>query len=126
MREFLRNAFAIESDKPVEPSPEDRAVLDRVVDEVVRRRMAAPALAFLEMSRPLNTIGSAAIHFLTPMASVLANPLTLKVFAEFLERRGSVECLCRLIEEAEARRSAACCEGAPADEGGSSEGDRKC
>jgi len=125
MREFLRNAFAVESDKPVDPSPEERAVLDRVVDEVVRRRMAAPALAFLEMSRPLNTIGSASIHFLTPIASVLANPLALKAFAEFLEKRGSIDCLCRMIEEAEGRRSAACCEG-PVDEVGPAGGDRKC
>jgi len=104
MREFLRNAFAVESDTPVEPTPAEREVLDRVVAEVVRRRMSEPALAFLEMSRPLNSIGSATIHFLTPIASVLANPLALRTVADFLEKRGSVDCLCRMIEEAEGGR----------------------
>lgn len=110
MREFLRNAFALDDGKPCEPSPDERAVLDRVVDEVVRRRLSAPALAFLEMSRPLNVVGAAAIHFFTPIAAVLANPLHLRRFADFLERRGSVDHLCRMIERAEAARRGACCE----------------
>lgn len=104
MREFLRHAFAVESDRPIDPTPEELAVLERVVDEVVRRRMVAPALGFLEMSRPLNGVGSAAIHFLTPVAAVLADPSALDTLARFLEKRGSIDCLCRMIEDAEAAR----------------------
>lgn len=117
MRDFLRNAFALDDGKPCEPSPEERAVLERLAAEVARRRLVGPAIAFLEMSRPLNSLGSAAIHFFTPLASVLADPVALKRFAEFLERRGSVDFLCRMLEAAESARAGACCEGAPAEDG---------
>lgn len=115
MKDFLRNAFALDDGKPCEPSPEERAVLERLAAEVARRRLVGPAIAFLEMSRPLNSLGSAAIHFFTPVASVLADPVALKRFAEFLERRGSVDVLCRMLETAESARAGACCEGAQAD-----------
>ena len=111
MREFLRNAFALDDGKPCEPSPEDLELLRKLAAEVARRRMSGPALAFLEMSRPLNSLGAAAIHFFTPLASTLANPVALKRFADFLDRRGSVEVLCREIETAEREHAAGCCEG---------------
>ncbi|MCE2885499.1 MAG: hypothetical protein LW806_11455 [Planctomycetaceae bacterium] len=110
MREFLRNAFALDDGKPCEPSPEQRAVLERVADEVARRRMTSTAIAFLEMSRPLHGVGAATIHFLTPIASCLANPLSLKHFAEFLEKRGSIDLLASMLEEAEKRIDRGCCE----------------
>jgi len=115
MRAFLRHAFALEDGTPCEPSPEDRALLETLATEIARRRMSGPALAFLEMSRPLNSLGAAAIHFFTPLASTLANPVALKRFAEFLEKRGSVDVLCRAIEEAERAHELThergCCEG---------------
>lgn len=113
MREFLRNAFALDDGRPCEPTDAQRAILERLVAEVVRRRMTGPAVAFLEMSRPMNALGSAAVHFFTPVASVLANPESMRHFAEFLEKRGSVDVLARMIESAEAARRAGCCEGAP-------------
>ncbi len=116
MKDFLRNAFALDDGKPCEPSPEQREVLERLAAEVARRRLAGPALAFLEMSRPLNGLGAAVIHFFSPLASTLANPVSLARFAEFLEKRGSVDYLCGLIERAEADRESGCCEGAPADD----------
>ena len=115
MREFLRKAFALDDGKPCEPTPAQRAVLERLAAEVARRRMSGPALAFLEMSRPLNALGAAVVQFFAPIATTLASPVALKEFAEFLERRGSVEVLCRLIEAAERERAKGCCEGAPTD-----------
>ncbi len=111
MREFLRNAFATDDGKPCEPAPEERELLERIAGELVRRKLTTPALAFLEMSRPLNGLGAAVIHFFSPMVSTLANPVALKRFAEFLEKRGSVEVLCRIIEQAERDAANGCCEG---------------
>lgn len=116
MKDFFRNAFALDDGKPCEPTPAQRAVIERVAGEVVRRRMAGPAIAFLEMSRPLNGLGAAVIQFFTPVAATLANPESLRDFAEFLEKRGSVDFLCRTLEESERTRAAGCCEGdAPKD-----------
>jgi len=116
VRDFLRNAFALDDGRTCEPTPGQREVLERLVAEVVRRRLSGPALAFLEMSRPLNALGAAAVQFFAPIASTLASPVALKEFAEFLERRGSVDVLCRLIESAERDYAKTCCEGAPTDE----------
>jgi hypothetical protein len=111
MRDFLRNAFALDDGKPCEPSPEERALLEKLAAEIARRRMTGPAVTFLEMSRPMNGLGAAAIHFFSPLASTLASPVALKRFAEFLEKRGSVDVLCGMLEAAERARDAACCEG---------------
>ena len=102
MKEFFRNAFALDDGKPCEPTDAQRAVLEKLAAEVARRRMTGPAIAFLEMSRPLNGLGAAVIQFFSPIASPLASPIALGDFAEFLEKRGSVDYLCRTLEAAEA------------------------
>jgi hypothetical protein len=58
----------------------------------------------LEMSRPLNYLGAQALHFFQPFGTVLIEPGSWETFANFLERRGSVEYLARLIEDVEAER----------------------
>jgi len=113
VKEFLRNAFALDDGKPCEPSPEQRAVLERLSAEIAKRRMTGPALAFLEMSRPLNGLGAAVVQFFTPIASILARPESLRDFAAFLEKRGSIDVLCGMLEAAETARTNGCCEGAP-------------
>ncbi len=97
----LRRAFALDDGSPCQPEPHQRIVLEKLADEIAKRELTGPALAFLEMSRPLNGVSSAALHFFTPIASVLASPVALKSFAEFLEKRGSVDYLCGMLEAAE-------------------------
>ena len=116
MKDFFRNAFALDDGKPCEPTPAQRAVLERLAGEVAKRRLTGPAIAFLEMSRPLNGLGAAVIQFFTPVAATLANPESLREFTEFLEKRGSVDYLCRMLEEAETARAGGCCEGSPGDD----------
>jgi len=111
MREFLRNAFALDDGKPCEPTPDERALLEKLAAEIARRGMTGPAITFLEMSRPMNSLGAAAIHFFTPLAATLASPVALKSFAEFLDKRGSVDVLCGMLEAAERERESGCCEG---------------
>lgn len=120
MKDFLRNAFALDDGKPCEPTPGQRAVLEKLVAEIAKRRMAGPAIAFLEMSRPLNGVGAAVIQFFTPLAATLADPVALRELGEFLEKRDSIGYLSRMLESAEAERSGGCCEGSPSDADASS------
>lgn len=97
--EWLKHAFAVEPPGPAEPDDEQRAVVERLCVEVVSRRLATPALAFLEMSRPLNYLGAQTLHFLGPIISAVMNGQEHRALAEFLECRGSIDYLCRRIEQ---------------------------
>ena len=102
----IRHAFAIEDAADFEPTPREAAAAEKVCREIVRRRMTVPAVMLLEMSRPLNYLGAQALHFFQPFGTVLIEPGAWETFANFLERRGSVEYLARLIEDAEAAEAA--------------------
>lgn len=97
MREWLRNAFAIERD--FSPTEEELQLAERLCREIVRREIVLPALTLLEMSRPLNSVGAQAIHFFTPMLSTIFDPQQCRRMAEFLDRRGSIDWLCQRLEE---------------------------
>jgi hypothetical protein len=99
--QWLRHAFAVDPPGPAEPTAAQHAIAERLVREIVRRRMSTPALLFLEACRPLNMLGAQALHFLQPLISAVADGDAPRHFAEFLERRGSVDWLCRRIEEIE-------------------------
>lgn len=101
--QWLKHAFAVESEKSMAPTDEQRAVVDMLCRQIVRRRLTTPALLFLEMSRPLNYLGAQAMHFFTPLVSAVADAAATEHFARFLERRGSIDFLCRRIEELESR-----------------------
>jgi hypothetical protein len=102
----LKHAFHVDPPGIAVPAPEEQELLMRVVDEVVRRGMAQPALLFLESLRPMNGVGAQAMHFLQPFASVIVKPQAYERIAAFLERRGSIEWICRAIEDADAARDA--------------------
>jgi hypothetical protein len=110
---WFRHAFALDPPGPAEPTEAERPIVDRVCLEVVRRHLTTPALFFLEMSRPLNSLAAAAIHFFTPLLSVLVTGDEHRRFAEFLDRRGSIEHLCRRIEQLECKAEAAEASGVP-------------
>ena len=95
----LRHAFAIDDPEDFEPTDRERELVRKICREVVRRRMTTPALMLLEMSRPLNSLGAQARHFFKPFGSVLVDPKAWEDFAAFVEKRGSVEFVCRSIED---------------------------
>ena len=97
--QWLKNAFAVDHG-PIDPTPDQAALVDRLAREVVRRGMTVPALAFLEMSQPLNYVTAQAIHFFTPMIGAVANTDAHRQFADLLEYRGSIEYICQAIERA--------------------------
>lgn len=95
--EWLHNAFAVDSSQdPLSES--QRRVLDTVACEVARRQLTAPALTFLEMSRPLNFVTAQGLHFLAPAISALTTSADHEVFANLLERRDSIDLLIARIE----------------------------
>ena len=93
----LRHAFAIEG--PLGPlTEEDRKLIVRLATAIVVRRMAGPAILFLESVRPLNYIGSQALVFLRPFVEPFFNPGDTKRVAEILERREGLRALVLAIE----------------------------
>jgi hypothetical protein len=78
---------------------EDRALLDKLADGIARRRLTTAALFFLESMKPLGFLGSQAMRFLQPIVQILwTSPETYERVARILERRGSIELLCRRLE----------------------------
>ena len=102
MLERLRHAFAVDPPGPVEPTPRQAELVDRLCREVVRRRLTTPALILLEMCRPLNFVTAQAIHFFDPLIRAVTDADGHREFAKFLENRGAIDCLARRIEEIEA------------------------
>jgi hypothetical protein len=96
---WFRQAFALDPPGPLAPTDEERAVVERLCRILVRRRMNAPALAFLEMSRPLNRVAAQALYFFQPVASLALTGDDYNRFARFLEKSGSIDYLCRRIED---------------------------
>lgn len=84
-------------------------LLDRIADAIVTRRMAAPAMLFLESMGPMNFLGSQALHFLAPLVECVFSSSELAQIARLLERRDSLQRLTALIEA-----KAAASKGAPA------------
>jgi len=101
----LRHAFALRS--PLGPlNQEDHALLSKLAGAIVRRRMAAPAILFLGSLRPLGYMGSQAMVFLRPFATLLFKPSDYERLAAILERREGMDALLNAIEAAcpESRR----------------------
>jgi hypothetical protein len=103
---WFRHAFALGPPGPAAPTEAEKPVVERVCVEIVRRHLTVPALGFLEMSRPLNGLAASAIHFFSPLLSAVLTGDGHRRFAEFLERRGSIEFLCRRVEELEREAAA--------------------
>ncbi|HUG93407.1 MAG TPA: hypothetical protein VML55_21390 [Planctomycetaceae bacterium] len=101
IKQKLSHAFAVEPPGAAEPTEPERAAVERVCREVVRRHLTTPALAFLQMSQPLNYLASQAMHFFLPIVSAVVDTEGARHFAEFLEHRGSIEYICRRLEALE-------------------------
>jgi hypothetical protein len=96
---WFRHAFALDPPGPLEPTVEEREVVERLCRILARRRMQTPAIAFLEMSRPLNRVAAQVLYFFHPVASLALTGDDYNRFARFLEKSGSIEYLCRRIED---------------------------
>lgn len=86
-----------------ELAPDELALLDEVADAVVRRRLAVPAMMFLETMAPMNVVGSSLLHVAAPIWRVVLPASRIETLARLLERRQAVPELVRRIDEREER-----------------------
>ena len=103
--EWLKHAFATDARGPAQPNEGQRLVIERVCREVVRRRLSAPALLTLEMSRPLNYVTAQLLHFFQPFLVILTDAAAYDQFTTFLEQRGSMDYIAERLEAIEAERT---------------------
>lgn len=90
-----------------EISEDDRALLAKLSDWLVERRLETPAVLFLESVRPLSFVGAQGMYFLEPFARAIFNVKDYERLARMLERRENLELLVRAIEDAADAREAA-------------------
>ena len=85
-------------------SPEDISeerrdeILGKFAQEVVDRRLTAPAILFLESMKPLSFIGSQIMVMANPFVQLLFNSKVYWEITVLLENRDNVEYLIREIE----------------------------
>jgi len=82
---------------------EQRAVLQKVADRLLERRLGAAAILFLESVKPLSFLTSQALVFLGPLLEPLLAMREYTVFTEALADRENVEWLIQRLEEGEER-----------------------
>ena len=103
LKSSFAHAFAVPSGK--EPfSEEELALLDKAAGFVVKKRMSAPAVLFLESLRPLSFIGSQAMVFLQPVVASFFSPLEYERLAQILERRESIGLFIERIQESQDKK----------------------
>jgi hypothetical protein len=95
---WLKHAFALSDGESAEPTASQREAIDRILQEVVRRRMTVPAVMLLETCRPLNYVGSQLLVFFSPLMKIALGTQAQDDFARFLERRGSIDYLLDRLE----------------------------
>lgn len=92
--------------EPLDPELAERvnALIQRVAGEVVRRRLATPALLVLETAKPLSFLGNQALVFMEPLVRAFLPAPDYDLFVKLLEDRSRVERLIEVIEEREEAR----------------------
>lgn len=95
---WLNHAFAISDGQPTEPTSSQQPAIDRILREVVKRRLTVPAAMILETCRPLNYVGSQLLVFFSPLMKIALGTQAQDEFARFLEQRGSIDYLLNRLE----------------------------
>lgn len=103
MRAQMRHAFAMP--EPLELTEDDRALLRRLAELVVRRRLSSPALMLLEIGRPVNYVASQFLQFLNPFATMVLKGKDYERFVHILEHRQGIQAMVDMIDEVESERT---------------------
>ena len=87
-------------DKPgQEERAEREALMDRFAAAVVERRMAAPAILFLESVKPVSFLGNQALVFFQPIVQSVFDFKNYDRIVALLEDRQNLDYILRKIEE---------------------------
>ena len=95
---WLKHAFALDDGSSGEPTEKQSEAIDRVLREIVRRRLEIPAGMLLESCRPLNYVAAQVLKFFSPMMQLVLDSTAQNEFAVFLENRKSVDYLLRRLD----------------------------
>ena len=79
-------------------------LIEEIAAEVVRRKLEAPAVLFLEMNRPLSFIGSQALIVATPLLGPIFGPEKMARYSKLLSNRQNIEKIISRIEDMSAKR----------------------
>jgi len=95
--------------RPVREDPEaltadERERIERFAEEIVRRRLGAAAIFFLEGLRPLNFVLSQGMVFFSPLVHLLMKGEAFDRAQELLEKRAALPAIVERIEQLEEER----------------------
>ena len=76
-----------------------RQFIDRFSKTIVDRRLATPAIFFLESMTPLNFVASQGLAFFTPIVQIFMKAGDMALLQELLESRQFIPDFIRTIEE---------------------------
>ncbi len=82
------------------------ALMAKIADGIVRRRLAVPAVLFLETCKPLNFVGSQVMMAFHPFVASFVKGDDYRKVALLMERDANVEELLQRIERLEASSKA--------------------
>jgi hypothetical protein len=90
-----------------DPQTDIHPLLKTLANRIVERDLSAPALIFLESTRPLNIVGCQALNFLEPLVQSIFNIRQYDEFIQLMENRSNIDDLIHQIEtlEEEKRRA---------------------
>lgn len=85
------------------PSPErQKELLEKIANQIVKRKLTTPAIMFFESVKPLSFIGSQGMVFLQPFVQAFLNRREYDEITLMMEERENVEKLLCEIEKQEA------------------------
>jgi len=102
--EGFRHAFGVDAPAGVPPDPEDRERIEALLERIVTRDMATPAVLLLESWRPLNGVTAQAMHALTPFVGMVGDSTIWNRLARYMQRRGSIPWMLDRLETMQADR----------------------
>lgn len=96
LRRELGHAFRLPSRRPLTEA--ERGIVERLADQIVRRRLGVPAAFFIESVAPLHFVGSQVLAFLSPVVQAVFGADRVEGVVALLEKPGALETLRAEIE----------------------------